>query len=108
MIVLSPEKTGLYVGNIDKKDLIPSFFVSKNYPNPVSGKTTVNINIIKPGNALLELTNPAGQRLMTIEKTNLSAGNHRFIIDASQFAPGVYFFTIRFNNEYITNKMIVE
>jgi len=45
---------------------------------------------------------------MTLEKTNLSPGNHRFIIDASQFDPGVYFYTIRFNNESITNKMIVE
>lgn len=108
MIVLSPEKTGLYVGNVDKKELIPSFFVSKNYPNPFSDKTTISINIIKPGNALLEVTNLAGQRLMTMEKTNLSAGNHRFIIDASQLAPGVNFYTIRFNNESITNKMIVE
>jgi hypothetical protein len=45
---------------------------------------------------------------MTIEMTNLSAGNHRFIIDGSHLAPGVYFYTIRFNNESITNKMIVE
>jgi len=43
-----------------------------------------------------------------MDKTNLSPGNHRFIIDAGQLAPGVYFYTIRFSNESITNKMIVE
>jgi len=108
MIVLSPNKTDLYVGTGDKKEVKPSFAVSKNYPNPVVDLTTVNINIQKPGNTILEVTNLMGQKLISMEKTNLSAGNYRYVIDGSQLAPGIYFYTVKFNNESITNKMVVE
>jgi hypothetical protein len=108
MIVISPLKTDLYVGTADKKKTKPSFEVSKNYPNPVIDKTTVNFNIQKPGNAIMEVTNLMGQQLLSIEKTNLTAGTYRFVIDASQLSPGIYFYTVKFNNESITNKMVVE
>ena len=62
----------------------------------------------KHGNAVLEVTNLAGQKLITMEKTVPASGNYRFIIDTSKLVPGVYFYTVRFNNESITNKMIVE
>ena len=107
MIVLSPEKAGLYVGTVDNAPQEPLFSVTQNYPNPATGQTAVNIMTRKPGNAVLEVSNLAGQRLITIEKTDLSAGNHRFIINTGQLSPGIYFYTVRFNNEIITNKMVV-
>jgi hypothetical protein len=107
--VMSIDKPSVGVGiNDQKKEVKPSFAVSKNYPNPVNDVTTVNINVQKPGNAILEVTNMMGQRLISMDKTNLSAGNYRFVIDASQLAPGFYFYTVKFNNESITNKMVVE
>jgi hypothetical protein len=108
MIVISPLKTDLYVGTGDKKDAKPSFAVAQNYPNPVTGLTNVNFNIQKPGNAILEVTNLMGQKLLSMEKANLSAGTYRFVIDGSQLAAGIYFYTVKFNNESITNKMVVE
>jgi hypothetical protein len=108
IIVLKRAKTDLYVGTDNKKDAALSFSVSKNYPNPVVGQTNINVNVQKPGNAILEVTNLTGQKLISIEKANLSAGTYRFTIDGSQFAPGIYFYTVKFNNESITNKMIVE
>jgi Secretion system C-terminal sorting domain len=108
MIVLNPNKTDLYVGTADKKEIKPSFAVSENYPNPVIDLTTVNVNIQKPGNLILEVTNLMGQNLITMEKVNLTSGNYRFVIDGSQLAPGVYFYMVKLNNESITNKMIVE
>jgi hypothetical protein len=108
MIVVKRAKTDLYVGTGDKKVVKPSFAVSKNYPNPVVGQTTVNVNIQKPGSLLLEVTNLMGQKLMSAEKGNVSAGTYRFEIDGSQLASGIYFYTVKYNNESITNKMVVE
>jgi len=108
MIVIKRAKTDLYVGTGDKKEIKPSFAVSKNYPNPVVDHTTISVNIQKPGDAILEVTNLMGQKLMSVEKANLTAGNYYFEIDGSQLAPGIYFYTVKFNNESITNKMVVE
>jgi hypothetical protein len=108
MIAIKRAKTDLYVGTGEKKEAKPSFAVSKNYPNPVVGKTTVNVNIQKPGGLLLEVTNLMGQKLMSVEKGNVSAGTYRFDIDGSQLASGIYFYTVKYNNESITNKMVVE
>ena len=107
-IVIAREKTDLFVGTGDKKEIKSLFTVAKNYPNPVNGQTNINFNIQKPGTALLTITNVAGQKLITMEKTNLTAGTHRFTVDCSQLASGIYFYTVTFNNESITNKMIVE
>ncbi len=108
MIVLTPNKADLYVGIGDKKEVKPSFAVSKNYPNPVIGLTTVNVNIQKPGNLILEVTNLMGQNLITMEKNKSHNRQLPFVIDGSQLASGVYFYTVKFNNESITNKMVVE
>jgi hypothetical protein len=107
--VLSVDKPSVGVGiNDQKKEVKPSFTVSKNYPNPVTDVTTVSINVQKTGNAILEVTNMMGQQIISMEKTNLSSGNYHFVIDASQLTPGIYFYTVKFNNESITNKMVVE
>lgn len=108
MIVASPLKTSLYVGVDDQRPAKPSFSVSKNYPNPVTAQTTVNVNIQKQGSVTLEVSSLMGQKLISMEKSNLTAGSYRFVIDASQLASGVYFYTVKYNNESITNKMIVE
>jgi hypothetical protein len=108
MIFLSRAKTDLYVGTENKKKPEPSFTVSQNYPNPAKDLTTVNINIRKPGNPILEITNLTGQKLSSIEKTNLTTGTYRFVIVCSQLVPGIYFYTVKLNNESITKKFIVE
>ena len=38
----------------------------------------------------------------------LGITNYFFEIDGSKLAPGIYFYTVKFNNESITNKMVVE
>ena len=107
-IVVKRAKTDLYVGTDNKKDTKPLFDVAQNSPNPVNGLTNVNFNIQKPGNVLLEVTNLAGQKVISMEKSNLTAGTYRFTIDGSQLASGLYFYTVKFNNESITKKMIIE
>lgn len=108
ILVLTRSKSDLFTGTGDKKDVKPSFSVSKNYPNPVVDLTNINFNIQKPGTVILDVTNLTGQKIISMEKTNLTAGTYRFTIDGSQLAPGIYFYTVKFNNELITNKMIVE
>jgi len=108
ILFLSRAKTDLYVGTNNKRDNKTSFSVSNVFPNPVSGKANVNFSIEKPGNVAMEITNLTGQKLIVLEKSNLTTGTHRFTFDGSRLAPGIYFYTVKFNNVSITNKMIVE
>jgi len=108
MIVLSPDKNDIGVGTGNGKEAKPGFYVSKNYPNPFNGKTIVNVYLQKPGNLTLDITNVTGQKVMSIQKGASPAGSNQFVIDGTGLSAGVYFYTVRLDNQSITNKMIVQ
>jgi hypothetical protein len=108
MIVISPDKNDIGVGTGTKKEINPAFSVSNNYPNPVKGKTVVNAYIQTPGNLSMEITNVMGQNVMNIQKGLSPSGTSQFVFDGNSLSPGIYFYTVKFGNERITKKMIVE
>ena len=108
MMVLSPMKSNVGVGIAPKKNLPPALAVSNNYPNPCHGTTTITVNLQKPGHLSLEITNITGQKVYSSDKGMTSAGLSQFRIDASQFAAGIYFYTVKLDTETITKKMVVE
>jgi hypothetical protein len=82
--------------------------VSSNFPNPFKGTTSVTVNLTNGGNLSLEVSNLLGQKLMTLDKGNVNAGQYQFTIDGSKLTSGVYFYTVKVNDQSFTNKMIVE
>jgi len=82
--------------------------VSQNYPNPAVGQTTVKVNLAGPGDLSLLVTNLMGQEMMNYSKGYCRENNYNFTIDTRGMAPGVYFYTVIFNNKKVTKKMIVE
>ena len=84
-----------------------SFSISSNYPNPFYTSTTIDVNLKNPALLNLEVTNMLGQ-VITSRNNNYPSGKSQLIIDASGYAPGVYFYTITIVNDRITNKMIVK
>ena len=107
MIMMSPLKSDVGVGIDNKKKEIPAFSVSDPFPNPCHGNTTILTNLNRSGKLSLEMINITGQKIYTVDKGLCPTGNHRFIIDASQFNPGIYFYTIKLNSEKITKKLVV-
>jgi hypothetical protein len=45
---------------------------------------------------------------MSIEKGNVNAGKQLFTIDGTNLAAGVYFCTVKLDNQSFTKKMIVK
>jgi hypothetical protein len=99
--------TPTYVG-IDDQKVKPSFAVSQNFPNPVQETTRINLNLTKPATLSVEVSSMIGQKVMEINKGNVSAGNHYISLDCSNLPAGVYFYTVRVGRESTTHKMIVE
>jgi hypothetical protein len=82
--------------------------VSQNYPNPFNQTSTVQVNLEKKANLKLVVSNLLGQQVMTIQRGEVPAGTHQFVIDGSKLGNGVYFYTVTAGNESTTRKMIVE
>lgn len=83
-------------------------FVSQNFPNPVTGTTTFNVNLDKAANVSVEVSNLVGQKLMIMDKGVVSAGAQKFTIDCSSLTSGVYFYTVKQGDKSVTKKMIVQ
>ncbi len=85
-----------------------NFEVSANYPNPYTGKTTVNVTLVKATDITIEVTNSIGQLLSTVKYKNLSAGVNALTIDGSSLSKGLYFYSVKTDSETVTKTMSVE
>jgi hypothetical protein len=93
---------------IAEKHEKPTISVCQNFPNPVNGLTKVRVYLQYGGDLSLTVTNLTGQTIMSMEKTNVLPGVSEFVIDGSQLAPGVYFYTVKEGYQSITKKMIID
>lgn len=85
-----------------------TFTITQNYPNPVTARSVITINLTQPGNLSMAISNVVGQQVMKLEKGNVNTGNQQFIIDGSALPAGIYFYTVTVNKQSITKRMIVE
>jgi hypothetical protein len=86
----------------------PSFSVAQNFPNPAQGMTSINVYLENSGNLSLQVTNLAGQVMVSSQKTSVPAGMTQFVIDGNSLAPGIYFYTVKQGTQSVTKKMIVQ
>jgi hypothetical protein len=82
------------------------FSVNQNQPNPAHGKVVVNYNLPKSGKVHFELRNALGQVIMSQEYER-SVGNNQIEVDATQLSSGIYYYTVEFDKQRITKKMVV-
>jgi hypothetical protein len=82
--------------------------VSDVHPNPVKSTATMDVNLVKGSDISLEIYNPIGQKVFSVKKGFVAAGNTVIGFNASGLRPGVYFCTVYMNNSAVTKKMIVE
>jgi hypothetical protein len=84
------------------------FDVSANMPNPFNQQTSFNINLTETAHVTVDIINTLGTTVATIDKGNLVAGAHKVIIDGTDLASGLYFYTVKAGNKSVTKKMIVK
>lgn len=110
-----PVENYIYYSAIPKDDLLTSISdnnpinttsVSQNYPNPFDSKTTITVNLQKAANLSMLVSNILGQQVMEIKRGNVSAGTYYFQVDGANLQDGMYFYTVKANNNEVTKKMI--
>lgn len=83
------------------------FSLLQNYPNPFNTQTIISYSIPKDEKVTLTLYNILGQQMATPINTLQKAGQHRITFDASNFASGIYFYTIEAGGSKSTKKMVL-
>jgi hypothetical protein len=79
----------------------------QNFPNPFNPRTTFELYMPKRGRAALEVYDLLGRKVITLLDKNVESGSHRISFDASWLSSGVYFYTLRTENNSITRKMLI-
>jgi hypothetical protein len=90
------------------KDLSSGLMVSSNYPNPFTGKTSVDVTLAKAGDVSVEISNVVGQKLVSTTYNNLHSGLNTITVDGSSLAHGLYFYTVKAGGASVTKTMTVE
>ncbi|MDH7515028.1 MAG: hypothetical protein QHI48_04010 [Bacteroidota bacterium] len=79
----------------------------RNYPNPVSDRTSIGFDIPREGFVRLVLLDATGREIRTILEGSRAAGSYRVEIDAAGLPPGVIFYRLESGNLRCTRAMIV-
>ncbi len=83
------------------------FYLAQNYPNPFNPVTTISFVIPSRSSVMLKVFDILGKEVETIVNGELSAGNHSYRWDASDFSSGVYFYRVQAGAFAQTRKLLL-
>ncbi len=86
----------------------PLHAVSQNFPNPFTGKTQVMVDLGRSEPVTLKVMTTLGQVVETQDLGRMDTGKHLLTIDATNYKPGMYFFSLQIGDETFTRSMIVQ
>jgi len=92
---------------IDYDNSVYCYNLSQNYPNPFNPTTSIGFTLNKTGKASLEIYNIAGQKVATLINKIISPGNHSVTWDAVNMPSGIYFYTLKLDNQTSTKRMLL-
>jgi len=92
----------------DRNDFVPSSFtLYQNYPNPFNPSTTISFDLPSNGFVSLKIYDLLGREITTLINQELSSGKHRINFDGKTLTSGVYLYTLQFNGNIQSRKMIL-
>ena len=88
-------------------DVPGSTELNQNYPNPFNPTTTIGFSLAVPGQVELTVSNQNGQVIATLVNDTLPVGNHSVEFEASHLSSGVYYYTLKADNQTFTRKLVL-
>ena len=89
------------------KTVPTEFALNQNYPNPFNPTTTISFDLPKAANVVLTVYTITGQKVGTLLEQRMPAGKHSIQLDGSDWASGVYVYTLQADNFRQSRKMIL-
>ena len=97
---LNITKSGISPSQIKSSEVIHSYIL---YPNPTTGKISLNYSLLSSENGLLQITNTLG---VTLYSKKLNPESQHLEIDLSELKPAIYFFKFVVDGKQIHQGMI--
>jgi hypothetical protein len=93
--------------NHNGQEIPTTYELEQNYPNPFNPTTNVHFSIPKDGNVSFKVYNSLGQLVDTYLDGFVKAGYYNAEIDGTNWASGIYFYTLSAGDFVQTKKMIL-
>jgi hypothetical protein len=81
--------------------------LGQNHPNPFTQSSSVDYSLPSSGKVRITITDVLGREIAVPVNGLKPAGTHQFTIKQAAFVPGIYYYTLDFDGEKITRKMVV-
>lgn len=96
-----------YIGINQLSTEIPDkFILYQNYPNPFNPETVIKFDVPKSGNISYKVYDALGKIISSINE-NRNAGTYEITFDGSNFASGIYYYSIETNGSRDVKKMVL-
>ncbi len=97
-VIVSPNPTGMKPKNC---------ILKQNYPNPFNPTTAISYQIHAGSDVELTIYNITGKMVTTLVSERQPAGNYKYQWDASGFASGVYYYSLKTSAGIVLTRKLV-
>lgn len=80
------------------------FSLEQNYPNPFNPYTTITFTLKTASEVELVVYDAGGKKAVTLQSGRRSSGNHSAVFNGSQFASGIYYYSLRVGRTTVATK----
>ncbi len=77
------------------------------FPNPTTGKTTIEFYVASPGTCRILMTDVSGKKILTVLESEKETGKHAIEADFSFLDPGIYLCTLETSSDRNTTRVIL-
>ena len=91
----------------DEEVITNKFFITQNYPNPFTKKTSISYTLPKPAHVNIKIYNIKGQLVETLVDVHKPAGQYSVEWNAKDMSSGIYFYKLTTDYKTFIKKMII-
>jgi hypothetical protein len=97
----------LTANSVTVVDALPAKNELKAFPNPSSGPVVFEFQISTKAKAILDIMSNTGQSVARLYNQEVEPGKTQTVIYEEYLAPGIYFYSLRWNDQSISGKLII-
>lgn len=94
-------------GQVGIDQVAENIFMNAPWPNPSNDAFNFELNLLKNGNLNIELIDVLGKTIKSINIEDAQQGIQQIALDVKDVTPGIYYTRVSFDNEVLTNKVLV-
>lgn len=77
------------------------------YPNPTANNAVITFELPAVNNVTIDLVNAFGQQVAVLANGEFAAGAHKVVVNTEKLASGVYFYSLRTNDQVLSKRLVV-